>query len=34
MLLFVSPISSDTLMLMSININKNKIDTAPTYTNK
>lgn len=29
-LLFVSPISSDTLMFISININKNKIDTAPT----
>lgn len=33
-LLLVSPISSDTLMFISININKNKIDTAPTYTNK
>ncbi len=30
MLLLVSPISSDTLILISININKNKIDTAPT----
>lgn len=29
-LLLVSPISSDTLIFISININKNKIDTAPT----
>lgn len=29
-LLLVSLISSDTLILISININKNKIDTAPT----
>jgi hypothetical protein len=30
----VSPVSSETLIFISININKNKIDTAPTYTNK
>lgn len=29
-LLLVSVISSDTLIFISININKNKIDTAPT----
>lgn len=29
-LLLVSPISSDPLIFISININKNKIDTAPT----
>lgn len=29
-LLLVSPISSDNLIFISININKNKIDTAPT----
>jgi hypothetical protein len=33
-LLFVSFISSDTLILINIKINKNNIDTAPTYTNK
>ena len=33
-LLFVSSLSSDTLIFISIRINKNKIDTAPTYTNK
>lgn len=33
-LLFVSLISSDTLILISIKINKNNIDTAPTYTSK
>lgn len=31
-LLFVSLISSDTLILINIKINKNSIDTAPTYT--
>lgn len=30
MLLLVSLISSETLILINININKNKIDTAPT----
>jgi hypothetical protein len=30
----VSLISSDTLILINIRINRNKIDTAPTYTNK
>ncbi len=34
MLLLVSLMSSDTLMLININMNKNKIDTAPTYTSK
>ena len=29
-LLFVSLISSDTLILINININRNNIDTAPT----
>ena len=33
-LLLLSVLSSDILMLINININKNKIDTAPTYTNK
>ena len=33
-LLFVSLISSDTLILININIKRNNIDTAPTYTNK
>jgi len=33
-LLFVSLISSETLMLINIKINKNNIETAPTYTNK
>ena len=32
--LFVSLISSDTLILISIRMNRNKIDTAPTYTSK
>ena len=34
MLLLVSAISSDTLIFINIKINKNNIDTAPTYTNK
>jgi hypothetical protein len=33
-LLFVSLTSSDTLILINIRINRNKIDTAPTYTNR
>ena len=33
-LFLVSAISSDTLIFISININKNNIDTAPTYTSK
>ena len=33
-LLFVSLISSETLILINIKINKNNIDTAPTYTSK
>lgn len=33
-LLFVSLISSDTLILINIKINRNKIDTAPTYTKR
>ena len=33
-LLFVSSLNSETLIFISIRINKNKIDTAPTYTNK
>src|SRR5438093_10366640 len=33
-LLLVSLISSDTLILINISIKRNKIDTAPTYTNK
>lgn len=33
-LLLVSLISSETLILINISMNKNKIETAPTYTNK
>jgi hypothetical protein len=33
-LLFVSACNSDTLTSISININKNNIETAPIYTNK
>ena len=33
-LLLVSLISSDTLIFINIKINKNKIDTAPTYTKR
>ena len=33
-LLLLSVVSSDILTLINININKNKIVTAPTYTNK
>ena len=33
-LLLLSLVSSDILMFISININKNNIDTAPTYTSK
>ena len=33
-LLLVSPISSETLIFINISMNKNKMDTAPTYTNK
>ena len=33
-LLLVSLSSSDTLIFISIKMNKNKIETAPTYTNK
>ena len=33
-LLLLSVVSSDILTFISININKNRIDTAPTYTNK
>jgi hypothetical protein len=33
-LLLVSLISSETLILINISINRNSIETAPTYTNK
>ena len=33
-LLLVSLISSETLILINIRINRNSIETAPTYTNK
>ena len=33
-LLLLSLVSSDILMFISININKNNIETAPTYTSK
>ena len=34
MLLLLSTCNSEILMFISININKNNIDTAPTYTSK
>jgi hypothetical protein len=33
-LLLVSLISSETLILINISMNKNSMETAPTYTNK
>ena len=33
-LLLVSLISSETLILINISMNRNSIETAPTYTNK
>ena len=33
-LLLVSLISSETLILINISINRNSIETAPTYTNR